>query len=190
MRSSSSSAATRATAMRCCWRRRASARCPWGHHPPSPRAPGRQRLPGPPAGDAISPMARMAAIVDVYDAITADRCYHKGMPAAGPAQDVGMEQRPLRPEAAAGLHALRRDLPGGQPGAAGIRAAGGGDRAERGQPAHPRLRVFFSTKSNGYIKPRTPRPGPQARPRRRRPHRVGRVPGKMGRRPQRFLLAE
>jgi HD-GYP domain-containing protein (c-di-GMP phosphodiesterase class II) len=24
----------------------------------------------------------MAAIVDVYDAITADRCYHKGMPAA------------------------------------------------------------------------------------------------------------
>lgn len=30
----------------------------------------------------ISEMARMAAIVDVYDAITADRCYHKGMPPA------------------------------------------------------------------------------------------------------------
>ena len=30
-------------------------------------------------GDTISTMARMAAIVDVYDAITADRCYHKGM---------------------------------------------------------------------------------------------------------------
>ncbi|MBL8507509.1 MAG: HD-GYP domain-containing protein, partial [Chitinimonas sp.] len=28
----------------------------------------------------ISTLARMAAIVDVYDAITADRCYHKGMP--------------------------------------------------------------------------------------------------------------
>jgi hypothetical protein len=27
-------------------------------------------------------MAQMAAIVDVYDAITADRCYHKGVPAA------------------------------------------------------------------------------------------------------------
>jgi hypothetical protein len=53
-----------------------------GHHPPSPRAPRRQRLPDRLAGDAISPMARMAAIVDVYDAITADRCYHKGMPAA------------------------------------------------------------------------------------------------------------
>jgi len=34
------------------------------------------------AGDAISELAQMAAIVDVYDAITADRCYHKGMPAA------------------------------------------------------------------------------------------------------------
>lgn len=33
------------------------------------------------AGEAISSQARMAAIVDVYDAITADRCYHKGMEA-------------------------------------------------------------------------------------------------------------
>jgi HD-GYP domain-containing protein (c-di-GMP phosphodiesterase class II) len=32
--------------------------------------------------DEISELAQMAAIVDVYDAITADRCYHKGMPAA------------------------------------------------------------------------------------------------------------
>ena len=30
----------------------------------------------------ISTMAQMAAIVDVYDAITSDRSYHKGMPAA------------------------------------------------------------------------------------------------------------
>lgn len=33
-------------------------------------------------GDRISLLAQMAAIVDVYDAITADRCYRKGMPAA------------------------------------------------------------------------------------------------------------
>ena len=33
-------------------------------------------------GSDISELAKMAAIVDVYDAITADRCYHKGMPAA------------------------------------------------------------------------------------------------------------
>jgi HD-GYP domain-containing protein (c-di-GMP phosphodiesterase class II) len=31
------------------------------------------------AGDQISTLSKMAAIVDVYDAITADRCYHKGM---------------------------------------------------------------------------------------------------------------
>jgi len=30
------------------------------------------------AGDGISRYGQMAAIVDVYDAITADRCYHKG----------------------------------------------------------------------------------------------------------------
>jgi len=31
-------------------------------------------------GDAISPYGRMAAVVDVYDAITANRVYHQGMP--------------------------------------------------------------------------------------------------------------
>ncbi|GAA3911201.1 HD-GYP domain-containing protein [Litoribacillus peritrichatus] len=30
--------------------------------------------------DTISLEAKMAAVVDVYDAITADRCYHKGLP--------------------------------------------------------------------------------------------------------------
>jgi len=30
-------------------------------------------------GNDISPYGKMVAIVDVYDAITADRCYHKGM---------------------------------------------------------------------------------------------------------------
>jgi len=34
------------------------------------------------AEGAISELAQMAAIVDVYDAITSDRCYHKGMSAA------------------------------------------------------------------------------------------------------------
>jgi HD-GYP domain-containing protein (c-di-GMP phosphodiesterase class II) len=32
--------------------------------------------------EAISELAQMAAIVDVYDAITSDRIYHKGLPAA------------------------------------------------------------------------------------------------------------
>ena len=33
------------------------------------------------AGDAISVYGQQAAIIDVYDAITSDRCYHKGLPA-------------------------------------------------------------------------------------------------------------
>lgn len=32
------------------------------------------------SGDNISPEAKMASVVDIYDAITADRVYHKGMP--------------------------------------------------------------------------------------------------------------
>jgi HD-GYP domain-containing protein (c-di-GMP phosphodiesterase class II) len=35
--------------------------------------------PGGLKGDAISPLGQMAAICDVYDAITSDRVYHKGM---------------------------------------------------------------------------------------------------------------
>ena len=31
------------------------------------------------AAEAIEPHSRIASVVDVYDAITADRCYHKGM---------------------------------------------------------------------------------------------------------------
>jgi putative nucleotidyltransferase with HDIG domain len=33
------------------------------------------------AGNAISRYGQQAAIIDVYDALTSDRCYHKGMPA-------------------------------------------------------------------------------------------------------------
>jgi HD-GYP domain-containing protein (c-di-GMP phosphodiesterase class II) len=90
------------------------------------------------AGDAISTMARMAAIVDVYDAITADRCYHKGMPAAEALRKMWeWSSCPLRPEAAPGLHALRRHLSGRQPGTPGVRSPGRGDRTERRQPADP-----------------------------------------------------
>lgn len=38
--------------------------------------------PGRLTGDNIGTLAQMAAIVDVYDAITSDRSYHKGIPAA------------------------------------------------------------------------------------------------------------
>ncbi|MBP8134114.1 MAG: HD-GYP domain-containing protein, partial [Zoogloea sp.] len=106
------------------------------------------------AGDAISTMARMAAIVDVYDAITADRCYHKGLPAAEALRKMWewstdhFDQKLLQ--------AFMRCV--------GIYPVGSLVKLESGRLGvvieqndssllTPRLRVFFSTKSNGYIKP-------------------------------------
>lgn len=106
------------------------------------------------SGDAISSMARMAAIVDVYDAITADRCYHKGMPAAEGLRKMWewsaahFDQKLLQ--------AFMRCV--------GIYPVGSLVRLESGRLGvvieqnesnllTPRLRVFFSTRSNGYIKP-------------------------------------
>lgn len=40
------------------------------------------------AGDQISELAQMTAIVDVYTAITADRAYHKGLPAAAALRQI------------------------------------------------------------------------------------------------------
>ncbi|WP_374260463.1 HD-GYP domain-containing protein [Zoogloea sp.] len=104
--------------------------------------------------DDISTMARMAAIVDVYDAITADRCYHKGMPAAEALRKMWewssahFDQKLLQ--------AFMRCV--------GIYPVGSLVRLESGRLGvvieqnesnllMPRLRVFFSTRSNGYIKP-------------------------------------
>ena len=106
------------------------------------------------AGEAISTMARMAAIVDVYDAITADRCYHKGMPAAEALRKMWewsaahFDQKLLQ--------AFMRCV--------GIYPVGSLVRLESGRLGvvieqnesnllTPRLRVFFSARSNGYIKP-------------------------------------
>lgn len=106
------------------------------------------------AGDAISTMARMAAIVDVYDAITADRCYHKGLPAAEALRKMWewstnhFDQKLLQ--------AFMRCV--------GIYPVGSLVKLESGRLGvvieqndssllTPRLRVFFSTRSNGYIKP-------------------------------------
>lgn len=143
------------------------------------------------AGDAISTMARMAAIVDVYDAITADRCYHKGMPAAEALRKMWewssdhFDQKLLQ--------AFMRCV--------GIYPVGSLVKLESGRLGvvieqndssllTPRLRVFFSTKSNGYIKPEVVDLG----------RKLGsgggdrivsaEVPGKWGVDPQRFLLVD
>ncbi|NML25580.1 HD-GYP domain-containing protein [Zoogloea dura] len=106
------------------------------------------------AGDQISTMARMAAIVDVYDAITADRCYHKGMPAAEALRKMWewsadhFDQKLLQ--------AFMRCV-GIYPVGSLVRLESGrlGVVVEQndGSLLTPKLRVFFSTRSNGYIKP-------------------------------------
>ncbi len=143
------------------------------------------------AGDAISTMARMAAIVDVYDAITADRCYHKGMPAAEALRkmwewssahfDQKLLQAFMRCVGIYPVGSLVR-LESGRLGVV--------TEQNEGSLLTPRLRVFFSTKSNGYIKPELVDLG----------RKLGsgggdrivsaEVPEKWGVDPQRFLLAE
>jgi hypothetical protein len=105
------------------------------------------------AGDAISPW-RAWRPSWMFDAITADRCYHKGMPAAEALRKMWewstdhFDQKLLQ--------AFMRCV--------GIYPVGSLVRLESGRLGvvieqnegsllTPKLRVFFSTKSNGYIKP-------------------------------------
>lgn len=108
------------------------------------------RLPG----ERIGALAQMAAIVDVYDAITADRCYHKGMSAAEALRKIyEWSKFHFNPEH---VQSFMRCV--------GIYPVGTLVRLESGrlgvviEPHEtnllaPKVRTFFSTKSNTYIKP-------------------------------------
>jgi HD-GYP domain-containing protein (c-di-GMP phosphodiesterase class II) len=105
-------------------------------------------------GDRISTLAQMAAIVDVYDAITADRCYHKGMSAAAALRKIyEWSKFHFNPQH---VQAFMRCV--------GIYPVGTLVLLESGRLAvvtephetnllAPKVNVFFSTKSNTYIKP-------------------------------------
>jgi HD-GYP domain-containing protein (c-di-GMP phosphodiesterase class II) len=104
----------------------------------------------------ISELAQMAAIVDVYDAITADRCYHKGMPAAEALRKMYEWSR---------FHfspALTQEFMR----CVGIYPVGTLVLLESGrlgvvvEPHEtslltPKINVFYSTRSQTYIKPET-----------------------------------
>jgi HD-GYP domain-containing protein (c-di-GMP phosphodiesterase class II) len=104
----------------------------------------------------ISELAQMAAIVDVYDAITADRCYHRGIsPAAALRKIHEWSKFQLNPGCA---QEFMRCV--------GIYPVGTMVLLESGRlavviEAHatnllaPKVNVFFSTKQNTYIKPET-----------------------------------
>ncbi len=106
------------------------------------------------AGDAISELAQMAAIVDVYDAITADRCYHKGMPAAAALRkmyewskfhfDPQLVQQFMR---CVGIYPVGT-LVLLESGRLGVVA-----EPHESNLLSPKVNVFFSTRTNVYIKP-------------------------------------
>jgi HD-GYP domain-containing protein (c-di-GMP phosphodiesterase class II) len=106
--------------------------------------------------DQISELAQMAAIVDVYDAITADRCYHKGIPAAEALRKM-YEWSKFHFSPTLTQEFMR---------CVGIYPVGTMVLLESGrlgvvvEPHEtslltPKVNVFFSTKSQIYIKPET-----------------------------------
>ena len=106
--------------------------------------------------NSISELAQMAAIVDVYDAITADRCYHKGMSAAEALRKIyEWSKFHFNPKYA---QEFMRCV--------GIYPVGTMVMLESGRLAvviephetnllAPKVNVFFNTKQNVYIKPET-----------------------------------
>jgi HD-GYP domain-containing protein (c-di-GMP phosphodiesterase class II) len=104
----------------------------------------------------ISELAQMAAIVDVYDAITADRCYHKGIPAAEALRKMyewskfhfnpGLMQAFMR---CVGIYPVGT-LVLLESGRLGVVV-----EAHETSLLTPKVKVFYSTKSQTYIKPET-----------------------------------
>ncbi len=106
------------------------------------------------AGEEISLLAQMAAIVDVYDAITSDRVYHKGMAAADALRKM-YEWSKFHFNAQQ-VHAFIRCI--------GIYPVGTMVLMESGhlavvvephenKPMSPSVKLFFNTKTNSYIPP-------------------------------------
>lgn len=107
------------------------------------------------AGQEISPFAQMAAIVDVYDAITSDRVYHKGLPPAEALRRIyEWSRHHFNP---AQVHAFLRCV--------GIYPVGTLVLLESGRLAvviqncehnllAPKVSVIFNTRSKSYLEPK------------------------------------
>ncbi len=105
-------------------------------------------------GEQISTLAQMAAIVDVYDAITADRCYHKGMSAAEALRKIyEWSKFHFNPQHVQAFMRCVGIFPVGtlvllESGRLGVVT-----EPHETNLLAPKVNVFFSTKSNTYIKP-------------------------------------
>lgn len=112
--------------------------------------------PGRLCGSDISELAQMAAIVDVYDAITAERCYHQAMP---PASALGKlhewSNTQYSPRLVQAFIRCIGIYPSGslvllQSGRLGVVT-----QHNEKNLLKPTVNVFFSTRSNTYIPPQT-----------------------------------
>lgn len=105
-------------------------------------------------GDQITLLAKMAAIVDVYDAITSDRCYHRGMEPTDALRKM-FEWSKFHFEEKL-VHQFMRTI-GIYPVGTLVKLESGrlGVVVEQteGNLLAPKVRVFFSTRSNVYITP-------------------------------------
>jgi len=107
-------------------------------------------------GGQISELAQMAAIVDVYDAITADRCYHKGMSAAAALRKIyEWSKFHFNPQYAQEFMRCVGIYPVGtlvllESGRLGVVV-----EPHETNLLAPKVNVFFHTKRNAYIKPET-----------------------------------
>lgn len=105
-------------------------------------------------GTEISTLAQMAAIVDVYDAITADRCYHKGMSATDALRKIfEWSKFHFNPQYVQAFMRCVGIYPTGtlvllESGKLGVVT-----EQHESNLLQPKVKVFFSVKSNTYITP-------------------------------------
>lgn len=107
------------------------------------------------AGEAISRYGHQAAIIDVYDALTSDRCYHKGMPAPAAIKRL-FEWSTCRQFDAAVVGQIVRCFGIYPPGTL-VRLQSGKlavvQRHSDGDLTRPEVLVFFDTSRNQLLKP-------------------------------------